>query len=70
MTEAVQGIVDFAFKELKARRLEIRCDSKNLKSRAIPEKTGFILEGILKYDDLSANATKLRDTCIYARFKN
>ena len=41
MTEAVQGITDFAFQELKARRVEIRCDEKNIKSRAVPERLGF-----------------------------
>jgi ribosomal-protein-serine acetyltransferase len=67
MTEAVQGIVGFAEKELKARRIEIRCDSRNLKSRAIPERLGFNLEGILKNEDLSADTNELRDTCIYAK---
>jgi len=67
MTEAVEGIINFALKELGARRLEIRCDSNNVKSRAIPEKLGFKLEGILENDDVAANGLDLRDTCIYAK---
>lgn len=67
MTEAVQGIVDFATTELKAHRLEIRCDSANVKSRAIPERLGFTLEGILKNEDVAVDSTNLRDTCIYAK---
>lgn len=67
MTEAVQAIANFAFVKLKARRVEIRCDSKNTKSRRIPEKLGFELEGILKNDDFSADGKWLRDTCIYAK---
>jgi RimJ/RimL family protein N-acetyltransferase len=67
MTEAVKGISDFAFRELKARRVEIRCDVKNQKSRAIPERLGFSLEGILKNDDWSVDKSELRDTCIYAK---
>ncbi len=67
MTEAVTGITDFAFRELKAKRVEIRCDVKNQKSRAIPERLGFTLEGILKKDDWSADKSELRDTCIYAK---
>jgi ribosomal-protein-serine acetyltransferase len=67
MTEAVQGITRFAFHELKARRVEIRCDSRNKKSRAIPERLGFTLEGILKNDALSADGKQLRDTCVYAK---
>lgn len=67
MTEAVKGIAQFAFRELQARRIEIRCDAKNMKSRAIPETLGFSLEGILKNDDVSPDTNQLRDTCIYAK---
>lgn len=67
MTEAVNGVTDFAFRELKARRVEIRCDERNQKSRAIPERLGYSLEGILKNDDWSADKSELRDTCIYAK---
>ncbi|WP_010678015.1 GNAT family N-acetyltransferase [Bacillus timonensis] len=67
MTEAVKGIADFAFHELNAKRVEIRCDEKNSKSRAIPERLGFALEGVLKNDDLSPETNELRNTCIYAK---
>lgn len=67
MTEAVKGIADFAFRHLNAKRLEIRCDAKNANSRAIPERLGFSLEGILKNDDVSPDTNELRDTCIYAK---
>lgn len=33
MVEAAKGITDFAFSELKANRIEIRCDALNKKSR-------------------------------------
>lgn len=69
ITETVQGISDFAFGELKARRVEIRCDSKNEKSRRIPEKLDFALEGILKNDDVAINGNELRDTYIYAKVR-
>ncbi|WP_416828487.1 GNAT family N-acetyltransferase [Ectobacillus polymachus] len=67
ITEAVEGINRFAMQELGARRIEIRCDSNNLKSRRVPERLGFILEGILKNDMVSIDGTGLRDTCIYAK---
>lgn len=67
MTEAAQGISDFAFNELKANRVEIRCDELNVKSRAIPEKLGYTLEGILKKDSLAVKTGELRNTCVYAR---
>ncbi len=69
ITEAVKDITEFAFVNLNARRVEIRCDSKNTKSSAIPEKLGFILEGILKHDGISADLQEPRDTCVYAKVK-
>lgn len=69
MTEAAKGIAEFAFRELKANRVEIRCDVKNAKSRAIAERLGFELEGILRQDSLDAYGKELRDTCIYAKVK-
>jgi RimJ/RimL family protein N-acetyltransferase len=67
ITEATEAITEFAFKELKAKRVEIRCDARNVKSRAIPEKLGFTLEGILKNDSLSVESKEPRDTCIFAK---
>jgi ribosomal-protein-serine acetyltransferase len=69
MSEAVHGITEFAFSELKARRVEIRCDTLNHKSRAIPERLGFILEGTLRNEDISADGSRLRDTYIFAKIK-
>jgi RimJ/RimL family protein N-acetyltransferase len=67
ITEAAEAITSFAFNELKAKRVEIRCDTKNTRSRAIPEKLGFTLEGILKNDSLSVETKKPRDTCVFAK---
>jgi len=69
MSEAVEGITEFAFQELKARRVEIRCDAKNVKSRAIPERLGFTLEATLINDDVSVDGKELRDTCIYSKVR-
>ncbi|CDN41805.1 MULTISPECIES: GNAT family N-acetyltransferase [unclassified Paenibacillus] len=69
VTEAVAAICGFAFVHLEARRLEIRCDRLNARSRAIPEKLGFRLEGILQQSELSADRTEWRDMCVYAKLK-
>ncbi|MBS8263918.1 N-acetyltransferase [Mesobacillus boroniphilus] len=66
MTEAVKALTNFGLNHLKFNRIEIRCESTNLKSRAIPEKLGFELEGVLRNDDLSADGSKLTDTCFYS----
>lgn len=69
ITEAVKGLTDFSFRELHAQRLEIRCDSKNVKSRKVAERLGFELEGILRRDSLSIDKRDWRDTCIYAKLR-
>lgn len=69
LTEAVQGLTAFAFEELHANRVEIRCDTLNTASRKIPERLGFTLEGILRKDSMSADGTQLRDTCVFAKVK-
>lgn len=66
MTEAVQGISDFAFQVLGARRVEIRCDTQNARSNAIPKRLGFALEGTFHNDDLNFDGD-LSHTHIYAK---
>ncbi|WP_440603928.1 GNAT family N-acetyltransferase [Bacillus sp. GB_SG_008] len=66
MVEAVKELTNFGLNQIQFKRIEIRCESTNLKSRSIPEKLGFELEGILKNEDLSADGRTLTNTCIYA----
>ncbi|MGI2328575.1 GNAT family N-acetyltransferase [Planococcus sp. YIM B11945] len=68
MAEAVAALSDVALNGFGCKRLEIRCDAENVKSRAIPEKLGFKLEGTLHNDELSVDGKRLTDTCIYAKF--
>jgi RimJ/RimL family protein N-acetyltransferase len=65
MGEAVGRLTELALNELGGRRVEIRCESDNLRSRKIPEQLGYELEGILRNDDLSRDGTRVTDTCIY-----
>ncbi|WP_456270965.1 GNAT family N-acetyltransferase [Bacillus sp. AK031] len=69
MTEAVKALSEFGLDHLHFRRIEIRCESTNLKSRAIPKKLGYVLEGTLRNDDLSADGRMLTDTCVYSIIK-
>ena len=70
MTEAVEILTTFAFNELQANRVEIRCDSSNVNSKRIPERLGFTLEGILRNDSYDATGTSLRNTCIFSKLRN
>jgi RimJ/RimL family protein N-acetyltransferase len=47
-TEAVSLLVDLAFGPLAARRVELRCDTRNGPSRRLAERVGFVLEGQLR----------------------
>lgn len=66
VTEAVAALARMAFEELRARRVEIRMDADNARSRAVAERCGFELEGILRREGLTV-AGEPRDTCVYAR---
>jgi RimJ/RimL family protein N-acetyltransferase len=65
ITEAVLGITEFAFDALGARRVEIRCDSRNLPSARVAERAGFLLEGELHNNEVGADR-RLANTLIYA----
>lgn len=66
MSEAVAALSRMAFEQLRARRVEIRMDENNRASRAVAERCGFELEGILRCDSLSPQGEP-RNTCVYAR---
>jgi RimJ/RimL family protein N-acetyltransferase len=65
ITEAVRGITAFAFDTLRARRVEIRCDLRNLPSARVAERAGFLLEGELRNNEVG-NDGSARDTLIFA----
>jgi ribosomal-protein-serine acetyltransferase len=48
MTRAVRALVDHAIGAWELNRIEIRAHTENLRSRAIPERLGFELEGTLR----------------------
>ncbi|CAN5673606.1 GNAT family N-acetyltransferase [soil metagenome] len=67
ITEAVRSIAEFAARYLEARRLEIHCDSRNLRSVRVAEGAGFELEARLR----NAHATpdgSVGDLLIHASF--
>jgi RimJ/RimL family protein N-acetyltransferase len=66
VSETVNGLTAFAFKQLKANRVEIRCDATNIRSAAVAKRCGFWLEGILRHDSWSVDG-ELRSTMIFSK---
>ncbi|HWO98241.1 MAG TPA: GNAT family protein [Bacillus sp. (in: firmicutes)] len=48
MTKVAKTLTDYAFNELKLNRVDIRAAKENTKSRAIPERLGFVCEGQIR----------------------
>ncbi|SFJ08372.1 GNAT family N-acetyltransferase [Thermoflavimicrobium dichotomicum] len=65
ITEAVRGLTVFAFEILGAKRVEIRCDERNIRSRKVAERLGYRLEGVLRNHRLAVD-DRLENTCVYA----
>nr|BBH92580.1 ribosomal-protein-serine acetyltransferase [Thermogemmatispora argillosa] len=65
MTEAVQLLTAFAFEQLAANRVFIRCDERNERSAAIPRRLGFVFEGCLRSESLAPDG-QLRNTLVFA----
>ncbi|MGV2918598.1 GNAT family N-acetyltransferase [Streptomyces alfalfae] len=64
MTETVLGLARWVFTDLGCRRLEWRAEVGNTGSRAVAEKAGFTVEGVLRAGLL--NKGTLRDAWIGA----
>ena len=65
VTNAVKLLSNFAFRHLHAERLTIRCDSKNLRSAAVPPRAAFIHEATLRQERRNADGN-LGDTALFA----
>jgi RimJ/RimL family protein N-acetyltransferase len=65
VTEAVRGITAFAVDTLRAKRVEIRCDSRNSPSVRVAERAGFVFEGELRNNEVGTDGSA-RDTLIFA----
>lgn len=53
--DSAKFIIEHLFNKENIHRIEIRADKNNLKSRAVPEKLNFSLEGVLKDADYIDN---------------
>jgi RimJ/RimL family protein N-acetyltransferase len=63
VTEAVRAIASHAFRFLGANRLEIWCDSRNLRSAAVARRVGFVHEGTFSDHTRGLDGTMVTDLC-------
>lgn len=66
VSEAVMALADYAFKHLRAVRIELLTDEENDASRRVAERCRFALEGILRNERRAPDGS-IRSTCLYAR---
>lgn len=64
-TEITKALIEYAFNEMKAVRVEIRMDARNTASERVAIKAGARHEGTF-HADARDNAGQLRDTKLYA----
>ncbi|MFN2394038.1 MAG: GNAT family N-acetyltransferase, partial [Pyrinomonadaceae bacterium] len=64
ITESCKILINYAFEELGMNRIEIRCATENVKSRAIPERLNFKLDGVLR--QFLWRHTRFFDMAIYS----
>ena len=69
VSEAVQAIAAFAFEQLGAERVEIRCDARNRRSAAVAQRCGFRLEGRLRHHARDT-AGQVNDDLIFSRLRD
>jgi RimJ/RimL family protein N-acetyltransferase len=70
IAEAVRGITRWCFQTLEARRVQIRCDAKNTRSRRVAERCGYQLEGELRHDSLSVDGEEARNTLVFSMLRD
>jgi ribosomal-protein-serine acetyltransferase len=63
VTRACAAMIDLAFGELGVHRIVIRAGVDNVRSRAIPERLGFTLEGVHRGEGKGAEG--FHDLCVY-----
>lgn len=64
VAESCEALINDAFREFGMNRIEIHCATENVRSRAIPEKLNFKLDGILRQSEW--RHTRFFDMAIYS----
>jgi len=65
ITEAARLLTDALFEQLRAQRVEIRCNAQNTRSAAVARRLGFLQEGHLRHTRQNADGTP-SDTLVFS----
>ena len=68
ITRATRVLIDYLFDTMQLNRVEIRCNTENVRSRSIPERLGFKLEGTLR--EAECINGKFGDWAVYGLLRN
>lgn len=68
VTQSVIKLLDYAFEEMNMNRVIIKAAVDNRKSRSIPERLGFVQEGIERDGDLLVGGV-FTDIAVYSMLK-
>jgi ribosomal-protein-serine acetyltransferase len=67
IVRSCRALIEYAFDELDMNRIEIRCATENARSRAVSERLGFTLEGVLR--EAEWRHTRFFDMAVYGLLK-
>lgn len=65
ITRSVEALINVAFNDWDMHRIAIHVAGDNLASRRVPERLGFLLDGVMR-DGMRLNGT-YHDLCIYSK---
>lgn len=68
VTRCCRVLVNYLFDTMKLNRVQINCNIENVRSRAIPERLGFTLEGTLREMELVDG--RFGDWAVYAMLRS
>ena len=68
ITRSTRALIEYLFSEIGLNRIQINCNVENRRSRAVPERLGFTLEGISREVEFLNGS--FRDWAIYSLLRS
>jgi ribosomal-protein-serine acetyltransferase len=70
VTGAVIALIELGFRHVGVHRIAIRAGVDNVRSRAIPERLGFTLEGVLRGEGKGSAGHGFHDLALYSMLED